>query len=189
MSTILERMVGVLQRDRLSFFFKESHSAEDGCFYYALISCHNYLYPKKVLSRDIAEQISVGNKIGKGIVIRDVISEVKRLEPELKLRVDHIINHTDVPNKKLIRVLRPEDVIPIVDPPMNGRINSQPGVSTALVLLLEKASKDRGHFMSVEENPRFQNFGELMGGNAEFQRIKERYVGGLSFIIVKSDKV
>jgi hypothetical protein len=182
---LFERTLGAIQRDRLSDFFKESHDIGDGCFYYALISSHNYLYPNSLLPRNFVDKIRKGGKLGKGIVIGDVISEVKRLEPDLKLKVDHIINHTNLSAEEITQKLPIKDIVPVVDS-IDGWVKPEPGASTALTLLVKKGTTE-GHYLALVENHRFENFGELMGGNTEYQRIKDEYTGGFSFVVTKSE--
>ncbi len=182
---LLERAIGVMQRDRLSNFVKETHDLGDGCFYYSLISCFNYLYPDRLLPKSIETKIKQGLKLGKGVKVGEFISEVKRFEPELGLKVDHIINHTDQSIEHIRGGIPVEDQVPIIDSE-DGWVRPVPGISTAVTMLRRKNEENRGHFMALVENPRFEDDGEVMGGNTEYQRIKDKYVGGLSFIIVKS---
>lgn len=183
---ILERAIGTIQQDRLSGFVKEAHDRDDGCFYYALISCFNYLYPDRLIPRAVEEKIRQGQKMGKGVKASEFISEVKRLQPELGLKVDHIINHTDQSIESIRKVIPETDQVTIIDSE-DGWVRAVPGVSTAVTLLKRKNEKNRGHFFALVENSRFQDEGEVMGGNTEYQRIKDRYVGVFSFIIVKSE--
>ena len=183
---ILERAVGIMQRDRLSDFVKETHDLGDGCFYYALISCFNYLYPDRLLPKSVEVKIREGLKLGKGVKAGEFISEVKRLEPELNLKVDHIINHTDQPVESIKKGIPIQDQVPVIDSE-DGWVRPVPEVSTAVTMLKRKGEENRGHFMALVENPRFEDGGEVMGGNTEYQRIKDKYVGGLSFIIIKSE--
>lgn len=183
---ILERAVGVIQRDRLSKFVKESHLLDGGCFHYALISCFNYLYPNKLLSRTVEEKIEQGLKMGGGgVAFGDVIGEVKRFQSELGLKVDHIVNHTDKTIEDVKKGIPKHDWIPVVDS-KDGKIYPNPGISTAITLL-ERKDGSGGHFFALVENPRFQDNGGIMGGNTEYQKIKDRYVSVVSFIIVKSE--
>ncbi len=184
-SVVQEKTLSSLQRDRLSNFVKEARDHKDGCFYYALISCYNYLYPTKLLPRKFEDNLMREDRKGKGVLVRDVVKEVKRLEPFLKLKVDHIINHSNIAIEKVRHDLSIPDTISIVNSP-DGLVTPESGHSTALIFLKSK-DKTGGHFMALVENSKFQDNGYVMGGNSEYSEIGDRYVGGFSFVLVKSE--
>ncbi len=181
---IFERLVGAIQRDRLENFIKDSFDRGGGCFGIAAVSCHNYLYPNLVLPRNLEEHL-IQDTEGARVKLVDVIGELKKLEPYLKIKVDRIINHTNLPLVYIEGALQPQDLVPIENS-KDGWLHPEPGVSTAITFLQNKKYKNGGHYMPLVENSRFYEEGIITGGNTEYQRIKHKYTAGMSFIIVKS---
>ena len=183
--SLLQRVLGALQRDRLSSFVKEAHDTGDACFYYALISCHNYLYPHDLLPRDVEARLRVQAGKGDGTKLIDFVGEVRRLESDLRLRIDHIVNHSNLPIEQIKEDLDFPDEIPVIDS-VDGYVAPEPGRSTA-VTFLRRNEGEGGHYMALVENPRFQEGSYGPGGNTEFQKIRDKYTASFSFILVKSD--
>jgi len=181
---VLQRLLSSLQRDRLSNFVKEAHELGDACFYYALISCHNYLYPEELIPKDIEERLRAEGNKGNGTKVIDLIGEVKRLEPDLKLKIDHVVNHSNLPMEQIKGDLSLPDEIPVINSEDNF-LAPEPGHSTAITFLKSNVGEG-GHYMALVENPRFQEGGYGSGGDTEFQTIKDQYKAGFSFILVKS---
>ena len=180
---LVERTIGAIQRDRLADFFKESEELGDSCFYYALISAHNYLYPNELLPRDITERLRSDATKGKGTKVVDFINEVQRLEQDLKLKVDHVVNHTDKPASFIQKELSIPDTIPVIE--TTGGVDAPiPGITTGIAFLKSKQGNG-GHYIALAENPRFSEYGFPMGGNTEYSKIKDKSLGALTFFLVK----
>lgn len=84
-----EKAGSAIQRDSLTEFLHVASIYDTGCFYFALLMSWNYLYPDRVIDRRFAEEISRG-KDRLVVSPREVVSEVKILEPRLGLRVANI---------------------------------------------------------------------------------------------------
>lgn len=181
---ILERAIGAIQRDRLKNFIKDWFDNDSGCFGIAAVSCFNYLYPNLVLPNAL-EQHLIQNTGGSRVKLADVIIELEKLEPYLKIKVGRIVNHTDLALSQIEDVFKKHSVVPIENSE-DGWLYPEPGISTAITFLQSKRDKNGGHYMPLVENPRFCEYGMITGGNTEYQRIKEEYASGISFIIVKS---
>jgi len=181
---IFEKAVSAIQRDRLENFIKDSFNRGGGCFGTAAVSCHNYLYPNLILPRHLERQL-IQNTEGAKVKLVDVISELEKLEPYLKIKVDRIINHTNLTLSYIEGTLSKQDGV-LVKNSEDGWLYPEPGVSTAITFLQSKKDKKGGHYMPLVENSRFYEEGLITGGDTEYQRIKDRYTAGISFIVVKS---
>lgn len=184
MNDIFERTIGAIQRDRLTSFIKESHELGDACFYFALISAHNYLYPREKLARDISERLRIESTKGKGTKARDFCKDVLRLERDLKVKVDHVVNHTTLTPEEIRKDLRIPNGIPVIDT-VDGIDAPIYGQSTGVALLIRK-DETGGHYLALAENPRFSDYGYPMGGNTDYTKIKDRYKGAVTFFLIKS---
>ncbi len=84
-----ERTIRVIQRDRLANFLRVSHFNDTGCFYFALIMSWNYLFPDRVIDRQLAYDIASGRE-RLGVAPNKVIGEIKSREKQLNLHVASI---------------------------------------------------------------------------------------------------
>jgi hypothetical protein len=182
---IFERAISAIQRNRLENFVKHSFDNECGCFGFAVISCFNYLYPRAVLPRNI-EDFLIQDTEGARVRLIDVIKEIKKLESYLNIKVDHIVNHTSLPTSVIKEALPPEDRVLVINS-TDGWLYPEPNKSTAITMLQSKNNKNGGHYIPLVENYRFDENGFVTGGNSEYQRIKNDYSAGISFVVVKSD--
>ncbi len=183
---ILHRAIGAIQRDRLSGFVKDASDLEEGCFQYSAVSCHNYLYPDEVLPKGVGDRLFNPLTKGKGTKVTDVIRELKRLQPDLKIKVDHIVNHSNLSAEEVQELFDPADRVPVTETD-NGHLGPIAGKSTAITFL-STDDEEGGHFIPLVENPRFDEEGQITGGNTEYQRIKNKYKAAISFIIERSEE-
>lgn len=89
MSTLKERTIGVIQRDRLSDLLKLSSEKKSGCFYFALLMSWNQIFPQMIVDSRLVKDI-VGRKDGLGVSPKNVVRELKLREEQLNLRVTRV---------------------------------------------------------------------------------------------------
>lgn len=89
MSTVKERTIGVIQRDRLSDLLKLSFEKKSGCFYFALLMSWNQIFPQIIVNSEVVNDI-VARKDGLGVSPKNVIRELKLREEQLNLRLTRV---------------------------------------------------------------------------------------------------
>lgn len=187
---IRERIISALQRDRLSGFLKESQEAGSGCFYLALISAHNYLYPDVVLDRKVDQALREAAKNGYGVKPSELVGETRRLEPQLGLDIGRVVSLATQSESEIREMFKFPNDIPVVRNNGQSNFTAVAGTSTEIIYL-QRNDKESAHWIHVAENPRFQGdeipMGKL-GGQAEFDAVKDKYQPVLVFHIVKSGR-
>lgn len=187
MNSLKERLIGALQKDRLSDFQKEANLYGSGCFYYALISAHNWLYPDELIDQSISTALMHRPNIDYGIKPSDVFDEIHRLEPLLHVAISHI----STPDKRPLRVFRKKFHVP---PEITiSKFEEDPifiaDDTDTYILYLNHKTKKSAHYLHVAENVRFQSelfHIETLGGQPEYDLLKENYFPGIVFKISKS---
>lgn len=186
METIFERTITAIQHDRLTNFIKESDSYLDTCFQYSMVNCFNYLYPRMVISRKIDEIFQSRKNKGEGMSLRNFLGEVKSLEPILRMKVERIVNHSEIPNEDIIDALSVPSHIPVLFGPPESVIPVPEQV--AGIVQIFNLHAIRNHLYSLTENLRHQEFGYPMGGYSEYNLYEGEYLTGATFVMVKSNE-
>jgi len=156
MLDLKERTIRVIQRDRLADFLRISHFNDTGCFYFALIMSWNYLFPNRIINRQLAYDITNGRE-RLGVAPNKVISEIQSLQKQLNLRVARIgitneLGESVAEFRELANIPSDIQVVRESYPVVTGEKNS-----SALVLWMGNSGNDNCllHYTSSHSNDRF----------------------------------
>lgn len=89
-NNLKDKLIGTIQRDRLSAFFKEADERSSGCFYFSLANIYHFLNPGKILPRNFEQEV-LKNNPDLGVKPSEVFARVSQLRYMLGLEISKVV--------------------------------------------------------------------------------------------------